>query len=207
MKWVGDIKNTNVELPDDLHHAVKTKALALKKSARQAYQEALEAWLSGAGLDKSIGTVGDIDFTKKNAGSGAESSTVPVAPEPKSDIKSDLLQVTESDEPWVRKLLQVLHSAKPGLATAIQNNMNEFAWADEAWNELKGLKSPPVSAPSAGAGERGGPPKELTPTDGIGEHPRRSPRRPRRAKPRLDAIEEIDRESEKGKKDAPRKTG
>jgi hypothetical protein len=202
MKWVGDIKNTNVELPDDLHHAVKTKALALKKSARQAYQEALEAWLSGAGLDKSIGTVGDIDFTKKNAGNGAESNTVPVALGPNSDIKSDLLQVTESDEPWVRKLLQVLHSAKPGLATAIQNNMNEFVWADEAWNELKGLKSLPVSAPTAGAGGRGAAPTKLTGAAGDRSLGNGDPAQARDLDAAIDALEANKREREKGKKDA-----
>lgn len=171
-----------------------------------ATEQAIEAWLSGG---NGAGHQSDIGGEHKSDDIAQKSTATDVDPVQLPTVQSKLLQVSipAEDVPWVRKLLAVRHSKKPGLPAAIENNINEFVWADLAYDELQRHKSPLVSAPRAGAGERGGPPKELAPTNGIGEYPRRSSGRPRRAKPRLDAIEEADRGSEEGKKDAPGKAG
>jgi hypothetical protein len=51
MKWRGPIKPINVELPEDLHLAVKSEAPIRNLSTKAAYVQALERWLSGSVLD------------------------------------------------------------------------------------------------------------------------------------------------------------
>lgn len=45
MKWSGAIKPINVELPEDLHRAMKTQAPARGMTVKDAYAEALSVWL------------------------------------------------------------------------------------------------------------------------------------------------------------------
>lgn len=45
MEWNGPIKPVNVELPDELHRAVKSAAPLRGTTTKGAYQIALEDWL------------------------------------------------------------------------------------------------------------------------------------------------------------------
>lgn len=105
-------------------------------------------------------------------------------------VKSLTAKATEADIPWLERLLQILHSRKPGLPTAVQNNLHEFAWADEAWSELEKRNSPLVSPAAAGARERGAaPPKLATLAETPGDPPGPGSRATR-AGQKLDAVEE-----------------
>jgi hypothetical protein len=60
MKWTGDIKPRNIELPEDLHAEIKSVAAKRGTTLKGAYQEALEQWLepeahADLGLAATIG--------------------------------------------------------------------------------------------------------------------------------------------------------
>lgn len=61
MAWSGAIKNTNVELPDDLHQAIKEAAVKRRTTIKQAYLEALEGWLQESPSISTESPVAQID--------------------------------------------------------------------------------------------------------------------------------------------------
>lgn len=47
MKWTGSIKAKQVEIPEDLHAAVKAKAASMSIRTVDGYIDALDRWVSG----------------------------------------------------------------------------------------------------------------------------------------------------------------
>lgn len=48
MRWTGEIKPTNIELPEDLHNAMKSEAPKRQMTVKVAYREAATAWIDAA---------------------------------------------------------------------------------------------------------------------------------------------------------------
>lgn len=197
----ADNKNSPVRLPDELRRELRREAF--ERGQRSGKEPTfgsllLEAWRAY----KAIANSGDQQLTKKS-----NSPFIDSAVSPRLDSGVSEIAVPEDDAPWVHKLLTVRHSKKPGLPTAVENNLNEFVWADLAFNELQKHKSPLVSFPAAGAGGRGAAPAKLARVTGDRSHGSGDPGPQGDLDPAMDTLEENQRERQKGKKNAPGKTG
>lgn len=134
--------------------------------------------------------------------------TLPPRAESAGKLQSGLSQIAvpEADIPWIELLLRIRHSRKPGLPVALQNNLHEFAWADEAWEKLSEREAPPVSAAAAGTGRRRDAPSELPAVIGAGGHRAGDEERTSNVGARLDALEKAKEASDHRAEPAPRKT-
>lgn len=195
-------KNSPVRLPEELRKELRREAFQRGEQTGKepAFGDLLlEAWRAY----KSIPNSDNPQIATKGSDQSVDSVQIP-------KVKSGgevQMSIPKADEPWVKKLLKVLHSEKQGLPTALENNMLEFEWADKAYDELRKHKSPLVSAQATGAGRRRAAPGELTRIAGDRStgsgHPGGTPAITRGGA----AIEKAQRIRQKGEKDAPGKTG
>lgn len=197
-------------LPQELRAELRQVAYerALKTGKEPSWGQLLqEAWDQAKSIPKTADPAAPAN--RDGSDSQIEVGTTDVVPaivdSPRHQVKSGPHQIEVSEAEWesINLLLRVLRSHKPGLPTALQNNMHEFAWANEAWSELQKAKSPLVSEARGRARERGRPAEELATPAGAGRDPGRAGTRATTARERLDALEEADKERERGKKRTP----
>lgn len=186
--------NSPVRLPDELRRELRREAY--ERGQRTGREPSfgdllLEAWRAFKGAMAPKGGTTSVDSAEP----------------PKLNSGERQVTVQDDDAPWIDKLLTVRHSQKPGLPTAVENNLNEFVWADLAYDELKRQKSPLVSTQATGASERGAAPAQFARAAGDRMPGTGNSAPPRDLDQAMDEIEAAQREREKGKKVTPRKTG
>lgn len=137
MRWTGSIKSVYIDLPEDLHEAVRSMAPRRKMTARAAYIQAAERWLDNVASTPTETTSTQRQLSKEQF--------------PDKNI-SAVSNLQEPERAWVLKLLKVLRSGKPGFIRAVTENLEIFAtYCDLEPPEIGGINTPQV-----GPGDQGG---------------------------------------------------